>query len=62
MADLLSSKISALKKKIETCKEEIKRLDADDSAGRLSPIEKMRLSSLKDEHNELVAKLKELAL
>ncbi len=62
MADLLSTKISALKKKIEACKEEITRLDADDKAGRLSPLERMRLSSLKDEHNELVAKLKELAM
>ena len=62
MTDMLQAKVDALKKQIKNLKGEVDRMEKEDNEGRLSPLERMRMSSLIEEHNELVARLKELAL
>ncbi|MCP4726545.1 MAG: hypothetical protein GY863_15985 [bacterium] len=57
MTDLQSTRIMSIKKKIEENKKEIERLQ---SAGALSPLERMRITSLNEAQKELDVKLKEL--
>ncbi len=57
MTDLQSTRIMSIKKKIEENKKEIERLQ---SAGTLSPLERMRITSLNEAQKELDVKLKEL--
>lgn len=59
MSAMLESKILALKTKIEYVEKEIERFGSGLGA---SPLEKMRLNSLKQEKEELKAKLRELGI
>jgi len=62
MTDLLERKVKALKSKLEQVKDEIARLDKEEKAGLLSPIERMKMTSLQQERQDLVAKIKELLM
>lgn len=62
MADLLEKKVKAIKSKIEEINVDIERLEKDNAAGMLSPLEKMRISSRHQEKKELQVKLKELLM
>ncbi len=62
MADLLEIKVKALKDKLEVLKAELTRLEKENSAGLLSPIERMRLESLNQEKRDIVLKIKELLM
>lgn len=62
MADLLEKKVKAIKSKIEGINADIERLEKDDVAGMLSPLEKMQISSRHQEKKELQVKLKELLM
>jgi len=62
MADLLEKRVKMLKSKIEQLKSEVQRLDKQDKAGLLSPLERMKLNSLQQEQKELQAKLRELLM
>ncbi|KPK95576.1 hypothetical protein AMJ80_04840 [bacterium SM23_31] len=62
MSDLLERKVKSIKNKLDQIKSEIVRLDKEESAGLLSPLERMRLASLKEEKKELNVKLRELLM
>jgi len=62
MSDLLQRKVNAIKEKIDKLDAEIEHMEKESTAGLLSPIERMRLTSLKQEKNDLKVKMKELLL
>ena len=62
MADLLEKRVKSLKSRIELVKSDIQRLEQDDRAGKLSPLERMRISALQQEQKELQVKLRELLM
>ncbi|MFC1555863.1 hypothetical protein ACFL67_02160 [candidate division KSB1 bacterium] len=62
MASILEKQVKSLKDRIEKLKHEVQRLEKEDQAGLLSPLERMRLQSLKDERAELITKMKELLM
>jgi len=62
MSDLLERKVKSIQTKLEQIKSEIVRLDKEKNAGLLSPLDRMRLDSLKEEQKELNARLRELLM
>ena len=62
MSDLLERRVKSIKNKLEKIKSEIVRLDKEDNAGLLPPIDRMRLASLKEEQKELNGRLRELLM
>ena len=62
MSDLLEKKAKSIKTKIDQIKSEIIRLDKEANAGLLSPLERMKLSSLREEQKELNTRLRELLM
>ena len=62
MADLLETRVKTIKKKMEEIKAEIEKLNQAENEGRLAPLERMKLDSLREEQKEFQAKLRELLL
>ena len=62
MGDILEQKVKAVKAKINNCKADLERLQKENAAGNLSPLEKMQISSLIQEQKELNVKLRELLM
>ncbi len=62
MTDLLTQKIRATKSRLEQVKAEVEKMEKDDKAGMLSPLDRMKLGSIQQEHKELQAKLRELLM
>ena len=62
MSDLLERKAKSIKTKLDQIKSEIMRLDKEQNAGQLSPLERMKLSSLREEQKELNTRLRELLM
>lgn len=62
MSDLLERKVKSIQTKLEQIKSEIVRLDKEKNAGLLSPLDRMRLDSLKEEQKELNVRLRELLM
>lgn len=62
MSDYAEKKVKVLKGQLDRAKSEIERLTKENQAGLLSPLEKMRLTSLEDEKRDLVMKIRELMM